>query len=311
MTRDKEAKTYTEQLKTSDPAVYRAIAGIDEAAWTPIKYPQAIFDDTEQRWISDAEVAEVPYTAFTSKGAEAVSGRLIVRRVKRVNPADADGQDTLFTEWRHHAVFTTSPLDMLQAEHYHRRHAIVEQVIADLKSGPLAHLPSGKFNANPAWLACAVIAFNLTRAAGALASTFHAKATTATIRGHLIAVPARIASSARTVLMHLPRDWPWETAWIDLHHAAGRTPTADGRHLTTQPPAGTTGDNAIVEESGEPAAPPCLLPAPSRKRPISTTSITHPRIQAEGSRELAKFGQYYGTLGRGIRPSALMVHVRE
>jgi hypothetical protein len=209
-----------------DAAVRRAIAGIDEDAWTGIRYPQAIFDDAEQRWISDAEVAEVPYTAFKSKGSNAVSGRLIVRRVKRLNPATCHGQDTLFDAWRHHAVFTTSPLDMLQAEAFHRGHAIVEQVIADLKSGPLAHLPSGKFNANAAWLACAVIAFNLTRAAGALASTFHAKATTATIRDQLIKVPARIASSARKVIMHLPRDWPWETAWQALHHAAGRPPPA-------------------------------------------------------------------------------------
>jgi len=49
-------------------------------------------------------------------------------------------------------VFTDSPLTMLQAEHCHRGHAIVEQVIADLKNGPLAHLPSGSFAANGAWL---------------------------------------------------------------------------------------------------------------------------------------------------------------
>ena len=209
-----------------DAAVTRAIAGIAEQAWTPIKYPQAIFDDAEQRWISDAEVAEVPYTAFTSKGSKAVAGRLIVRRVKRLNPAAATGQDTLFPDWRYHAVFTTSPLPMLKAEADHRRHAIIEQVIADLKNGPLAHLPSGKFNANAAWLVCATIAFNLTRTAGALASRFHAKATTATIRDHLIDVPARIARTARKLVLHLPQDWPWETAWTALHDAASRPPPA-------------------------------------------------------------------------------------
>ena len=207
-----------------DAAVTRAIAGIAEDAWTGIRYPQAIFDDDEQRWISDAEVAEVPYTAFKSKGTKAATGRLIERRVKRLNPAATTGQDTLFDVWRHHAVFTTSPLGMLQAEASHRRHAIVEQVIADLKGGPLAHLPSGKFNANAAWLVCATIAFNLTRTAGALASRFHAKATTATIRAHLISVPARIARSARKLILHLPRDWPWEAAWTDLHNAASRPP---------------------------------------------------------------------------------------
>jgi hypothetical protein len=68
-------------------------------------------------------------------------------------------------------VFTDSPQPTLEAEATHRQHAIVEQVIADLKGGPLAQLPSGKFAANSAWLVLAAIAFNLSRAAGALAST--------------------------------------------------------------------------------------------------------------------------------------------
>ena len=82
-------------------------------------------------------------------------------------------------------MFTDSPLPMLDAERDHRRHAIIEQVIADLKNGPLAHLPSASFPANSAWLVLAAIAFNLTRAVGVLASTSHAKATTATIRRQL------------------------------------------------------------------------------------------------------------------------------
>jgi hypothetical protein len=65
---------------------------------------------------------------------------------------------------------------MLQAEAQHRDHAIVEQVFADWASGPLAHLPSGSFPANAAWLALAAISHNLLRAAGALASLAHAKA---------------------------------------------------------------------------------------------------------------------------------------
>ena len=97
---------------------------------------------------------------------------------------------------------------MLEAEKAHRAHAIVEQVIADLKNGPLAHLPSGHFWANSAWLVCAAMAFNLTRAAGALASTFHAKATTGTIRAQLINVPGRLARSARRLTLHLPTGWP-------------------------------------------------------------------------------------------------------
>ena len=102
-------------------------------------------------------------------------GRLVVRRIPDFN-ADthrAAGQDTLFDVWRFHAFFTTADaamLDTVTADKTHRGHAIIEQVHADLKNSALAHLPSGVFTANAAWLVLAVIAFNLTRAAGTLAA---------------------------------------------------------------------------------------------------------------------------------------------
>jgi len=204
-----------------DKAVRKAIATIDDGAWTPIKYTDAIFDEDQQCWVSDAEVAEIDYTAFAGKKATRVSARLIVRRVKDMNP---NNQSELFTAYRYHAVFTNSPLPMLEAEKAHRAHAIVEQVIADLKNGPLAHLPSGHFAANSAWLVCAAMAFNLTRAAGSVASTFHAKATTGTIRAQLINVPARLAKSARKLTLHMPEHWPWEPAWQRLQAAATGPP---------------------------------------------------------------------------------------
>ena len=208
-------------------AVIKAISGIKESAWTPIRYPNAIWDEDEQRFISDAEVAEVPFTAFTSRrNADHITARLIVRRVKRLNPKSVpQGQGELFSVYRHHGVFTDSPLAMLAAETSHRGHAVVEQVIADLKSGALAHLPSASFSANSAWLVLAAIAFNLTRAAGTIASVFHAKATTATIRRQLISVPARLASSARRLVLHLPTDWPWWDSWQGLFNAACGPPT--------------------------------------------------------------------------------------
>jgi hypothetical protein len=212
-----------------DVAVKRAIATISEDAWTTIRYPHAVFDEQLQQWVSDAEVAEIPFTAFASRGKKhAVTARLIVRRVRDQNPAHvlASAQGELFPAWRHHAVFTNSPLVMLQAEADHRRHAIIEQVIADLKNGPLAHLPSGRFNANSAWLVLAAMAFNLTRAAGALASRFHARATTATIRRQLINIPARPISSARHIHLRLPTNWPWADAWLDLFTATHGPPTA-------------------------------------------------------------------------------------
>ena len=135
---------------------------------------------------------------------------MIVRRVRDQNPAHkvADAQGELFPAWRHHAVFTNTDLPMLTAEADHRRHAIIEQVISDLKNGPLAHLPSGNFMANSAWLVLAAMAFNLTRAVGALASVFHAKAVTATIRTQLIAVAGRVTRSARRTKLRLPTNWP-------------------------------------------------------------------------------------------------------
>ncbi|MDP3712171.1 MAG: IS1380 family transposase [Mycobacteriales bacterium] len=217
--RRKACFSITARLNTP---VRNAIDAIAADAWTPIKYTDAVWDDTAQAWISEAEVAEIDFTAFSSLAkAKQVTARLIVRRVPDVNPAN---QNPLFTVYRHHAVFTNSPLPMLQAEKAHRGHAIVEQVIADLKNGPLAHLPSGNFSANSAWLVCAAIAFNLTRAAGALASTFHAKATTGTIRTQLINVPGRLARSARRLTLHLPTDWPWQHAWEQLAAATREGP---------------------------------------------------------------------------------------
>ena len=212
-----------------DRAVTAAISAIPDTAWTTIRYPKAVFDEELGQWVSDAEVAEIPFTAFASRGkTQQVTARLIVRRVRDANPAHvvANAQGELFPVWRHHAVFTDSPRPMLTAEADHRRHAIIEQVIADLKNGALAHLPSGSFAANSAWLVLAAMAFNLTRAVGALAGRFHAKAVTATIRTQLITVAARVTRSARRATLRLPTRWPWATAWQRLFTAAIGPPPA-------------------------------------------------------------------------------------
>jgi len=209
----------------SNPSVDAAIATIGDTGWTPIHYPDAFVDEDTGELVSDAEVAEIAYTAFSSRPRrEQVHGRLIVRRVKRLNPATATGQDELFDVWRHHAVFVTNSIQTLQAETQHRGHAIIEQVIADAASSTLAHLPSGAFHANAAWVVLWAITHNLTRAAGTLASTFHARATTATIRAHLINVPARLARGARRLTLHMPERWPWHDAWNGLHSAIHRPP---------------------------------------------------------------------------------------
>jgi hypothetical protein len=208
-------------------SIRAAIAAIPGDAWTPIRYPRAIWDDQLDAWVSDAEVAEISYTAFTSKKGQAVTARLIVRRVRDLNKQAADGQDELFPVWRCHAVFTDSPFELIQAEEQHRDHAIVEQVFADVTSGPLAHLPSGVFAANAAWLSIAAMTHNLLRAAGALASLPFAKARAATIRRDLIAVAARTARHGRGHLtLHLPEGWHREHEWANLFGRACGPPAA-------------------------------------------------------------------------------------
>lgn len=144
----------------SNPKLQAAIAAIDGQAWTPVRYPGAVFDDDTGQWISDAEVAETTYTAFESTRHK-VTARLIVRRVREKNPAPA-GQEELFPTWRYHAFLTDNDEPVVDADLTHRGHAIVEQVFADLIDGPLAHMPSGRFAANAAWLTLAAMTHNLT-----------------------------------------------------------------------------------------------------------------------------------------------------
>ena len=204
-----------------DPAVMAAIATIPDDAWTMIEYTDSIRDETTGQLISKAEVAEIPFVAFRSRRkAERIAGRLVVRRIPDLNPRQVE-QPTLFDVYRHHAFFTTTNKDdmgSVAADKTHRAHAIIEQVHADLKAGPLAHLPSGVFTANSAWLVLAVIAFNLTRAAGIIADQAGrlARATTATIRRTIVNIPARLARSARRITLHLPEAWPWQTAFDRL-----------------------------------------------------------------------------------------------
>ena len=189
----------------------------------PIAYPHAIYDEASGRWISDAEIAETSYTAYPSRRkSEQITVRLIVRRVKDKNIVPAQGE--LFTAWRYHAFITDSTLELAQAEKQHRQHAIIEQTNADLRDSALAHMPSKSFAANAAWLTLAAIAHNLTRAAGALASLFHAKARTGTLRRHLITVPARVARRSRRIILHLPHAWPYQEAVTGLFAATHAPP---------------------------------------------------------------------------------------
>ena len=204
---------------TRNAAIERAIAAIPEAAWTPVRYPGAVQDPDTGAWISDAEVAEIAYTAFASS-SDRITARLVVRRVK-----DARYLDALFPVWRYHPFFTNTDLPVEQADITHRQHAIIETVFADLIDGPLAHLPSGRFGANSAWILCAAIAHNLLRAAGVLAGDRHTRARGSTLRRKIINVAARLSRPQRRPMLHLPTHWPWSTHWLQLwHNTIGYSP---------------------------------------------------------------------------------------
>jgi hypothetical protein len=215
----RRADTHFSLVMTRNPAIDRALAVIDEAAWTPVSYPGAVRDPDTGAWISDAEVAETPYTAFAST-PDRVTARLVVRRVK-----DARFPDALFPVWRYHPFFTNTDLPVEQADITHRQHAIIETVFADLIDGPMAHIPSGRFGANSAWVLCAAIAHNLLRATGVLAGDQHIRARGSTLRRKIVNVPARLARPQRRPILHLPTHWPWSQGWLALwHNTIGHSP---------------------------------------------------------------------------------------
>jgi len=177
-------------------AVRRAIQQLPADAWTPIPY-----------WLEDgADVAETSYRPFGKKGPLT---RLIVRRV-RPTPGS---QLALFCDYGYHRFITDRAGSTLELEADHRRHAEVEPAICDLKHGAgLAHLPSGRFGANAAWLAVCGMAYNLARWTTRL-GVGEVRMTTKTLRVRYLALPGRLAVSARRATLHLPARWPWQWRW--------------------------------------------------------------------------------------------------
>ena len=172
--------------------VDKAIAAIDDQAWTPVRYPGSVIDPDTGALISDAQVAETPFTAFGST-AHPVTARLIVRRVR-----DQAKPDGLFPVYRYHPFLTDNDEPVTDADLTHRAHAIIETVHSDLIDGPLAGMPSGRFPANNAWAICAALTHNLLRAAGTIAAAGHAVARGATLRRHIITVPGPAGPTTTT-----------------------------------------------------------------------------------------------------------------
>ena len=205
-----KAKVRFSVVLPKNRAVLRAIAGIDDQAWTPVHYPGAVADPETGELISDAEVAVVCFTAFGST-KRPVTARLVVRRVR-----DQTKLEELFPVWRYHPFFTNSLEPTTEADLTHRRHAVIETVFADVIDGPLAHLPSGRFASNYAWSLCAAMTHNLLRAADTLDPSGPAVARGATLRRQVIHVPARLARPQRRPVLHMPEHWPWATKWMAI-----------------------------------------------------------------------------------------------
>ena len=180
--------------------VKAAIAKIPGADWAPIAYTAG----------GEAQVAETALTA--GRRGEGRAMRLVVRRTRLTGAA----QGELWAHWRHHALVTDrDDLDTADADKYHRAHATVELAIGDLKQNGLEHLPSGRFAANAAWLACAALAHNLFRRIDRLGEAPRRRKLTVgrTVTNRLLAVPGRIVNRAGRTTLRLPARWPWATAF--------------------------------------------------------------------------------------------------
>jgi len=171
-------------------AIRAAVEAIEESAWQTIEdYPKE----------GEAQIAE------TTHGGR----RLIVRRTRLVGP-----QAELWPDWRHFAFLTNRTEDITIVESEHRDHAVVEQVIVELKDQALAHFPSGEFTANGAWTVLGALAHNLlrwTQLIGLPDSTVRAART---LRRRLITIAGRLTRHGRSWTLHLPARWPWHGDYL-------------------------------------------------------------------------------------------------
>lgn len=180
---------------TNNTKVQAAIANIAEDAWTDIDYTIAGY----------AQVAETTYVGGGRRKKDRRTVRLVVRRTRLADTAQA----RLFPTWRHHSFITNrGDLDTVEADQFHRQHAIVELAIRDLKDGGAEHIPSGHYPANAAWFACAVIAHNLNRWAAILGE--HEPVNNRTLRTRIIAVPAVAVNRSGRRTLRMPTRWPWQ-----------------------------------------------------------------------------------------------------
>ena len=180
---------------TNNHKVKAAIAGITDDAWVDIDHTLGGF----------AQVAETSYVGGGTLNKHRRIVRLVVRRTRLADTA----QQALFANWRHHSFITNrTDLSTIEADRFHRQHAVVELAIRELKDGGAEHIPSGHYPANAAWFACAVIAHNLARWTMLIGK--HEPVNNRTLRIRLIAVPAVQANRSGRHTLRFPARWPWQ-----------------------------------------------------------------------------------------------------
>jgi hypothetical protein len=171
--------------------VRAAVEAIPEDAWTKIAdYPED----------GEAQIAETIYAGR----------RLIVRRTRLLG-----AQAELWPDWRHFCFLTNRDENIALVEAEHREHAVVEQVIADLKDQALAHFPSGHYSANAAWTVLAALAHNMLRWTQLLGLPDTTIRAARTLRRRLLQIPGRLTRHARGFTLHLPARWPWHGDYIN------------------------------------------------------------------------------------------------
>lgn len=186
---------YTMAVRANTKAVARAIAAIDDTAWTTIGYPED----------GEAQVAECVYGGR----------RLVVRRTRLTGAAQAQ----LWPHWRHFAFLTDLGGDAVSLDAFHRQHAVIELTIRDVKEGSgLEHIPSGNFSANGAWMCCAVLAHNLIRWTLLLGEAQRPQQliVARTVRVQFIAVAARLVNRAGRLRLRGPTNWPWAADFVAI-----------------------------------------------------------------------------------------------
>ena len=217
------------------PHVVGRIGAIDEDGWADIDYPEG----------GRAQVGETTLEMTNpDKRSEKRRVRLVVRRTRLTGP-----QQEFWPDWRYHAFVSNSHaptqetdrhhqprtgedhtcgspegnsnprLSAAEADRHHRHHAVCELGIRDLKdSGGLAHLPSGRFAANQAWLLCAALAHNLYRWVALLGRTQPVGRLIQgrTIRTRIFGIPGRVVNHSRRTMLRLPARWPWAHLYLTI-----------------------------------------------------------------------------------------------